>query len=280
LCNLEELHRSETTKRFGGTLAVGCCGEEGGFLASAYTSGQLIRIIDLHTEEEIAVLRGHRHWVNCMAWKPGSLILASTSPGAEVLLWDLNASQDPILLEKRHGVVTSLAWDPTGVHLGAVLENGSICIWEVHPRRKLAFQAELPPAVALAWSASGSRIALISRSNEIVLWNLFDSSVSRLPVNALEVAWHPKVDLLAVVALQGAIEIWDIRGEAPELRLSLFETPPIRGLVITADGYVDGPPEALKTVRYADGLALYDLEDLPERHDPERVRQAMAILSP
>ena len=29
-----------------------------------------------------------------------------------------------------------------------------------------------------------------------------------------------------------------------------------------------------------DGEALYDPEDLPERHDPERVRQAMAILSP
>lgn len=61
--------------------------------------------------------------------------------------------------------------------------------------------------------------------------------------------------------------------------LSLCEIPPVQGLVITVDGYVDGPPETLQYVRFADGLALYDLEDLPERHDPERVRQAMSILS-
>ena len=112
------------------------------------------------------------------------------------------------------------------------------------------------------------------------MWDVFANSRLRLPVQASEAAWHPSENLLALALRHGVVELWDINESVAKLHLSLFEDKPVQGLVVTADGYVDGPSDALQYVRFADGLALYDLEDLPERHDPERVRQAMAILSP
>ena len=129
-------------------------------------------------------------------------------------------------------------------------------------------------------SPGGDRIAAISDSGEEVVLHsrLTGQPVSSLKIRALAIAWHPGGNFLAIAVPQGAIEIWYVR-KTPSLLLTLFDVPPSEGLVITGDGYVDGPPEALQYVRFADGEALYDLEDLPERHDPERVRQAMAILS-
>ncbi|MCP4654757.1 MAG: hypothetical protein GY856_04975, partial [bacterium] len=74
----------------------------------------------------------------------------------------------------------------------------------------------------------------------------------------------------------GTLELWDLRGTQPRRLARIYEAAPVRGLVATADGYVDGPPAALDGVRYAHGRALYDLSDVPERHSPERVRQALA----
>jgi len=69
--------------------------------------------------------------------------------------------------------------------------------------------------------------------------------------------------------------LWDLSGTKPR-RMARFVTA-LPGLVVTDDGYVDGPAPALEAVRFADGWALYDLEDLPERHDPERVRAALRL---
>jgi hypothetical protein len=75
--------------------------------------------------------------------------------------------------------------------------------------------------------------------------------------------------------LLGAVELWDLSGRKPR-KMARFVTG-LPGLVVTDDGYVDGPASALEGVRFADGWALYDLEDLPERHDPERVRSALRV---
>lgn len=135
----------------------------------------------------------------------------------------------------------------------------------------------------IAWAPSEKRIALLARSGVVTLLEISTGLTTELPVRASSISWYPQGEFLAVAAQNGAIEIWDARGNVPQnvpqLLVSLFEMLPVDSLVITADGYVDGPPEALQYVRFADGLALYDLDDLPERHDPERVRQAMSILS-
>ncbi len=78
--------------------------------------------------------------------------------------------------------------------------------------------------------------------------------------------------------MAGSIELWDLSGPRPRRMARLH--PALHGLVATLDGYIDGSPEALDAVRFGDGWALYDLTDLPQRHSPERVREALRVTSP
>ena len=84
---------------------------------------------------------------------------------------------------------------------------------------------------------------------------------------------------MRVAAQAGTVELWDLSGSEPVYVARLYEAAPERGLVVTAEGYVDGPADVLAGLRFADGWAIHKLADLPEHQDPERVRRALAPLS-
>ncbi len=82
---------------------------------------------------------------------------------------------------------------------------------------------------------------------------------------------EPSADGVAslVASRAGIVHLWDLSETEPRCLARLYEASPVTGLVVTHDGYVDGPQKALDNVRFADGWALYDLDDLPERHSPD-----------
>ncbi|MCP4664618.1 MAG: hypothetical protein GY856_55250 [bacterium] len=92
---------------------------------------------------------------------------------------------------------------------------------------------------------------------------------------ALGLAWIADGSRLAVATAAGVSEVWDLTGPEPRRLVRLYEAPPVAGLAVTEDGYVDGPEQALAHVRFVDGWAVYDLGDLPDRHSPDRVREAL-----
>ena len=128
-----------------------------------------------------------------------------------------------------------MAWDPEGKRLASGSYDSTVKIWQARSGRLLATLFTAWAARGLSWDAAGR---------------------------------------LAVATVSGIVEIWDVSGE-PRRLARLYEAPPVTGLVVTEDGWVDGPPAALRNVRFADGWALYDLDDVPERHSPERVRAAL-----
>ena len=134
----------------------------------------------------------------------------------------------------------------------------------------------------MAWDGAGKRLASGSYDHTVKIWDPESGRVlATLAVAsaAYGVAWcgvaADGAGRLAVATFAGIVELWDVSAE-PRRLARLYEAPPVAGLVVTEDGWVDGPPAALRNVRFADGWALYDLDDLPERHAPERVRAALA----
>ncbi len=132
---------------------------------------------------------------------------------------------------------------------------------------------------SLAGGAYGRRIASGSDDLTVKIWDPDDGRLIHTlaghagPVWA--VAWAAE-GRLAAGTRAGTLELWDLRGAQPWRLARIYEAAPVRGLLATPDGYVDGPPAALDGVRFAHGWALYDLSDVPERHSPERVREALA----
>ncbi len=94
-----------------------------------------------------------------------------------------------------------------------------------------------------------------------------------------QATWHLDGNHVAVAIRAGIVYLWDLTGAEPLCLARFYEASPVTGLVVTHDGYVDGPQKALDNVRFADGWALYDLDDVPERHSPERVREVLAFAS-
>ncbi len=82
-----------------------------------------------------------------------------------------------------------------------------------------------------------------------------------------------------MATISGWIDLWDVpTGSEPRRLGRLVEVAGGPGFALTADGYVDGPPAALDHLRFVDGWAVYDVEDLPERVSPERVASAFGVV--
>ncbi len=164
---------------------------------------------------------------------------ASGSSDHTVKIWEAESGRAQATLEGHTNLVNSVVWHPSGTRLASGSDDQTVKIWEAE---------------------SGQLLDTLTGHEDWVQ----------------EVSWHANGDRLAVATLSGSLYLWDLSGPEPLCLARLYEASPVTGLVVTHDGFVDGPQSALDNVRFADGWALYDLDDVPERHSPERVREVLA----
>jgi WD40 repeat protein len=91
-----------------------------------------VRVYELETGKEIAVLTGHRLPVRCLAYSPDGKRLASGGQDEEIKLWDIATGQALLSLPEQSGHIQSLVFSPNGHRLAASSPNG-ITIWDATP---------------------------------------------------------------------------------------------------------------------------------------------------
>jgi WD40 repeat protein len=163
-----------------------------------------------------------------------------------------------------------------GSHIVGVTNDNEVSIYEIETGKPVGtFESSLESVDSLSWSPSGEHLVLSSQSGAGEIWNIQGGLLLRR-VNLTAAAWSADSRRLFTGTLDGRVLLWEVYGETVKKVVELYSAySPLRGLIVTEDGYVDGPLQALEQVRFVDGWALYDLSDMPERHDPERVRQAL-----
>ena len=111
-----------------------------------------IRLWDLETGAQRAVLEGHKSEVYCLAFSPDGKILASGSANnsSVVKLWDVATGGDRTEVTELteltgHGnVVHTLAWSPDGRWLASGAYDRSVRVWDVNGKpATAALQATL-----------------------------------------------------------------------------------------------------------------------------------------
>jgi WD40 repeat protein/cellulose biosynthesis protein BcsQ len=232
--------------------------------------------------DSIAVRKGDGQWTRVPTEGTQVRALGLSFDGSDlaaacedrVRLWEQETDR-VLTLEGQDGHdAVCLAWSSDGQRLATGAADGNIRVWDVRNGRPLrSLSGHRKSILALAWSDFG-RLASISKGRTLRVWDIEKgSSVQEvLGGNAVALVWPVPSRLLIV--LEDHIEIWSPAPGRPQKVARLFALP-CGPLAITEDGYVSGSAEALRTVRFGDRWALYDLDDVPERLSPEKVAAAL-----
>jgi WD40 repeat protein len=97
-------------------MVYSCAWSPGGmWLASASEDGT-VRVWDVNTWLQVAMLQGHGDGVHCCAWSPDGTQLASSPSDETARVWDINTGREVAILEGHAGIVYSCVWSPAGAY--------------------------------------------------------------------------------------------------------------------------------------------------------------------
>ena len=262
---------------------------DGSRLASG-ADDRTVRIWDAVSGAALRTLEGHNGWVRALAWDPLGRFLASGADDGTIKLWQPETGQLMQTLGGHGAWVLAIAWSPDGSRLASGTGDGKVFLWDTARGRRLGILTSHDAWVhTVAWSDDGSELLTASVDGSVRIFGVADQPQDVLEPVRIEAGfvWHAAwaKDMLALAAPEGRIGLWRLGYEADGARCvhkvaDLWGTPK-GGLVITDDDRVDGDPVALEAVRFVDnGWAVYEIDELPDRHHPETVRLKLGLPQP
>ena len=205
-----------------------------------------------------AVLRGHQHWVDTVAFCSRRGVMASGGQDGAVKIWDTQTGQERATLHGHSGVVKSVAFDRSGALLATAGQDGSIRLWSTGDWQEVANLTDTKLQIyAIAWSPDGTRLLAGgapkgAKPNDGAggLWSLWDVPERRLlyttPVSKHvgAVAYSQDGGSIAVGSNDGMVRVHD--AATCQEKAALQYKSPVRCLSFSAD------PSSLLAV-YNDG---------------------------
>lgn len=132
-----------------------------------------VRLWDMETGGQRAVLRGHTQPVLAVAFSPDGARLATAGQDGMVLLWDTASQAQAGALQGHTGPVTSLAFSPDGVLLASGSEDNTVRLWDVASATPgTVLSNSTGPVRAVAFSPDGTRLASAGDDNMVRLWDM------------------------------------------------------------------------------------------------------------
>ena len=146
----------------------------GRILASAGSVDATVRMWDVDTWTEIAILRGHTGWVNSAAFSPYGKIIASGSNDGTVRLWDVDTQTEIAILLGHTGWVNSVSFSPDGKTVVSGSSDGTVRLWDVGTQTGMGIlKGHAGYAVnSVAFSPGGKTVASGSDDGTVLLWNI------------------------------------------------------------------------------------------------------------
>ncbi len=93
----------------------------------------MIRLWDVVSGQEKAILRGHTDWVYSVRFSPDGSTLASGSFDETIRLWDVVSGQEKAILRGHTAYVSSVRFSSDGSILASGSFDGTILLWDMLP---------------------------------------------------------------------------------------------------------------------------------------------------
>ncbi len=212
---------------------------DGSWLASGGGDGT-VRIWDVATGRERAVLTGHTSTVAAVAVAPDGTWLASGSWDRTVRIWDAATRQERAVLTGHIDSVFAVAIVPDGSWLVSAGDDQTVRIWDVATGRERAVPSGHTSRVAaVAVASDGSWLASASWDRTVRIWDVatgreravLTGHTSRVAA----VAVAPDGTWLASGSWYGTVRIWDAATRQERAKLD-GHTSPVFALAVAPDG--------------------------------------------
>ena len=200
---------------------------DGRTLASG--TGWKVRLWDVETGENTAILEGHTNIVNSVAFLPDGTTLASGSSDQTVKLWDLETKEMIAILEGHKDGVRSIAKSPDGTTLASGSSDQTVKLWDIKTEQNIAtLEGHTSAVTSVSYSPDGRTLASGAKDYTIRLWDVSTgetiSILEGYTNSVTSVVYSPDGSALASGAGK-TIRLWDV------------ET---KGNIITFEGHTAG----------------------------------------
>ena len=218
-----------TLKGHKGTINCAAVAPGDKLLATGGTD-KTIRLWDLITGQELAVLTGHEDVVRCLAFSPDGKLLASASTDKTVRLWDVADRKEKAAIARFGVGAAGVAFSPDGKLLAlcasddsnANMPGGGIKLWDVAANREReAFDGAKVSALGVAFSPDGRLLASCAPAGPSVsIWDVASGkrvTMVRDSASVRHLAFSPDGKLLVTAhgggnrRGNGSVQLWDTK---------------------------------------------------------------------
>ncbi len=203
--------------------------EESGVRSCAYAPdgkvcaiglGDVIRVYDTSSWENIHTLRGHRGDVNSVVYSPSGAQIASGSDDKTVRLWDARSGAPGHTLEGHTDAVNSVAYSPSNAQLASGSDDKTVRLWDAHSgAAEHTLEGHADVVNSVVYSPNSAQIASGSDDQTVRLWD----AQSGAPGHILEghtgwvksVVYSPNGAQIASASSDNTVRLWDAHSGAP-----------------------------------------------------------------
>ncbi|MBI1916197.1 MAG: PQQ-binding-like beta-propeller repeat protein [Planctomycetes bacterium] len=178
------------------------------------SADRTVRLWDVATGKERAVLGGHTEAVSSVAFFPDSQTVASASFDRTVKLWDIASGKERSSLKGHDEEVLAVAISPDGRTLATGSADWTVRLWDATTEKERAVLKEHRGAVYCAtFSSDGKTLATGSGDETVRLWDVAAGKERvtlrghRRGISAI--AFSPDGKTLASVGLDDGIRLWE-----------------------------------------------------------------------
>lgn len=233
-----------------------------------------VTVWDVEKGKVLSVLKGHRGWVEVLAWANGGQSIASGGTDGTVRLWKPSTGRLMAAFAGDAGWVKALAWSPDDALLASGHGDGTIRLCDpTTGKQQAVLKGRTVLLDALAWSRDSRTLAAADEHQQVRLWDpvgerlravLHDVSTFAYGRNIL--AWAPDSDILAASGPGNTVQLWNGVTGKPICTLR-GHLAPVTCLAWSNDGLLaSGGKDGSLRVWDVRGVEILEANNLRGRH--------------